>query len=207
MSVSARDPVWPGARLRAQPLRPRRLLELEVVSVRSASSRFSGRGTPPSAARPGGPRSRDGGLRRRGRRCVGRRRRRRPVWLQQVGQTVNGAILLPTNQWISPLGKRIEVSDARLVSSTLSPDGKFVAALSWNDFTGFLTMINFKTGAIVQQVGTGSGSDKAIGDGDVAADGPLYSADGTTLWVPQGARTSSGSPSTRVGRGFLAARR
>ncbi|MGO9753439.1 MAG: bifunctional YncE family protein/alkaline phosphatase family protein [Solirubrobacteraceae bacterium] len=117
---------------------------------------------------------------------------------QVDGQTVNGAILLPTNQWISPFGTRTILVDGsqtlpsgatalngRLVSSTLSPDGAYMAALSWNDFTGFLTIIDVNTGQIVQQVGTGSRTDPYLGDGTVAADGPLYSADGTTLWVPQ----------------------
>ena len=37
----------------------------------------------------------------------------------------------------------------------------------------------------MQQIGTGVGSDKTLGDGTVAADGPLWSADGKTLWFPQ----------------------
>ena len=38
---------------------------------------------------------------------------------------------------------------------------------------------------VIQQVGTGIGTDKNLGDGTVAADGPLWSADGKTLWFPQ----------------------
>jgi YVTN family beta-propeller protein len=108
-----------------------------------------------------------------------------PFGTNEVGQTVDGAILLPTNQWISPLGNRTLVDNARLVSSTLSPDGDDLAALSWNNFSGFLTIIDVKTGAVVQQVGTGAAGDPTLGDDTVAADGPLYSADGTTLWFPQ----------------------
>jgi YVTN family beta-propeller protein len=104
---------------------------------------------------------------------------------EQVGSTYANGILLPTNQWIKPIGTRLLVSNGRLPSSSISPDGRYLAALSWNDFTGFLTVIDLQTGKIVQQVGTGVGSDKTIGDGTVAADGPLWSADGTALWVPQ----------------------
>src|SRR5205085_12266023 len=71
-----------------------------------------------------------------------------PFGSARVGQEVNGAILLPTNQWVSPLGRRTLVSNARLVSSSLSPDGLTVAALSWNDFSGFLTLIDAKNGTI-----------------------------------------------------------
>ncbi len=108
-----------------------------------------------------------------------------PFGNYQVGQELNGATLLPTNQWISPLGDQTLVDNARLVSSTLSPDGTDLAALSWNNFQGFLTIIDVKTGKIVQQIGTGTTSDPTLGDGTVAADGPLYSPDGKTLWFPQ----------------------
>ena len=73
----------------------------------------------------------------------------------KVGQVVNGRLLLPSNQWISPIGDRIQINNGRLLSSTLSPDGTQFAALSWSDFVGFVTIINVKTGKIVQQVGTG----------------------------------------------------
>jgi YVTN family beta-propeller protein len=103
----------------------------------------------------------------------------------QVGTSNADGILLPTNQRIKPIGSRLLVSNGRLLSSSISPDGQYLAALTWNDFTGFLTIFNLKTGAIVQQLGTGVGTDKVIGDGTVAADGPLWSADGKTLWLPQ----------------------
>ena len=108
-----------------------------------------------------------------------------PFGQSQVGQQVNGATLLPTNQWISPLGDRTLVNNARLVSSTLSPDGTYLAALSWNNFVGFLTIIDVKTDTIVQQVGDEYAGAPELGDGTVAADGPLYSPDGKTLWVSQ----------------------
>ncbi len=110
----------------------------------------------------------------------------------KVGPQADGSYLLPSNQWISPIGKRIQINDGRLVSSTLSPAiggkpaGTYVAALSWEDFTGFVTIIDVKTGKIVQQVGTGlTTSDPYLGDGTVGPDGPFYSPDGKWLWVPQ----------------------
>jgi YVTN family beta-propeller protein len=103
----------------------------------------------------------------------------------QVGTSNADGILLATNQRINPIGSRLLVNDGRLLSSSISPDGKFLAALTWNDFTGFLTIIDLQTGQVVQQVGTGVGTDLRIGDGTVAADGPLWSADGKSLWLPQ----------------------
>ena len=110
-----------------------------------------------------------------------------PFGTSQVGQTTASGTLLPTNQWITPLGERLLVDNGRLLSSSTSPDGTYLAALTWNDFTGFLTIVNLKTNAIVQQIGTGNGTDKTLGDGTVAADGPLWSADGKSLWFPQAA--------------------
>ena len=107
-----------------------------------------------------------------------------PFGTAQVGQKANDAILLPTNQWISPIGNRILDNTARLVSSTLSPNGTDVAALGWNDFGGFLTIIDVKTGTIVQQTALNTPAASPT-DSTVAADGPLYSPDGSTLWVPQ----------------------
>ena len=70
------------------------------------------------------------------------------------------------------------------MSSTLSPDSTYVAALGWNEFSGYLTIINLKTHTTVDHVGLatpGAPED----DYSVAADGPLFSPDGKTLWVPQ----------------------
>jgi YVTN family beta-propeller protein len=111
-----------------------------------------------------------------------------PFGSEEVGQTYNSALLLPTNQWISPIGTRIEDPYGRIESSTLSPDGQYMAALTWNEFTGYLTIIDLKTGKIVQEEGAYPNTlDPAAGEPgeEVAADGPLYSSDGKTLWVAQ----------------------
>jgi YVTN family beta-propeller protein len=107
-----------------------------------------------------------------------------PFGSQQVGQTYASGVLLPTNQWVSPLGTRILDNNERLVSSTISPNGRYLASFGWNEFSGYLTIIDLKTGTIVSRTGlaTGTGSSQ---DFNVAADGPLFSSDGTTLWVPQ----------------------
>ncbi|SDJ26507.1 40-residue YVTN family beta-propeller repeat-containing protein [Frankineae bacterium MT45] len=105
---------------------------------------------------------------------------------ETVGTSNKNGILLPDNQRISPLGQRIEIDNGRLLSSTISPDGKTLAALSWNNFTGFLTLFDLKSGKVLQQIGTGATpADPTIGDGTVAADGPFYSPDGKSLWLPQ----------------------
>jgi YVTN family beta-propeller protein len=107
-----------------------------------------------------------------------------PFGNEQVAQTYANGVLLPTNQWISPLGTRVLDNNARLVSSTISPNGEYLAALGWNEFSGFLTIVNLGTGAIVSQTGLDTGTGSAE-DFSVGPDGPLFSSDGSTLWVPQ----------------------
>ncbi|HTX30194.1 MAG TPA: bifunctional YncE family protein/alkaline phosphatase family protein [Solirubrobacteraceae bacterium] len=97
------------------------------------------------------------------------------------------SVLLPTNQWISPFGSRLLDCTERLVSSTISPNGEYMAALGWSDFTGYLTIFNLQTQQMVEQ--TELKGDAAEDDTTVAADGPLFtpgpSAGTETLWVPQ----------------------
>ena len=104
---------------------------------------------------------------------------------EQVGNEDAQGKLLPDNQRITPLGQRTLITNGRLLSSNLSPDGKHLAALSWEDFAGFLTIFDVTNGKVIQQLGTGVGADAALGDTTVAADGPFYSPDGKSLWFPQ----------------------
>ena len=102
-----------------------------------------------------------------------------------VGTSDARGVLLPSNQWVKPLGERSLVTDGRLLSSTLSPYGHQLAALTYEHGTGFLTVFDAVHGTVLQQIGTGVGTDAKIGDGTVAADGPYYSRDGKSLWVSQ----------------------
>ena len=103
----------------------------------------------------------------------------------KVGQSDARGVLLPSNQWVKPLGERTLVTNGRLLSSVLSPDGGHVAALSYEHGIGFLTVLDAKAGTVLQQIGTGVGADAELGDSTVAADGPYYSPDGKTLWFSQ----------------------
>jgi YVTN family beta-propeller protein len=107
----------------------------------------------------------------------------------QVGAQANGTVLLPTNQWISPYGTRLLDTTERLVASSISPNGEYLAALGWNDFQGNLTIFNLQTHSMVSSTPLVNGSWYGGYDQDtsVGPDGPVWSADGSTLWVPQSA--------------------
>ena len=95
----------------------------------------------------------------------------------RVGDVVNGRVLLPDNQWISPFGKRFSILDHTALGSALSPDGNKIAV---SESGAVLGILDAATGNSVQQVAVG-------GDGSEGADPPVYSPDGASLWVPQSA--------------------
>ena len=60
----------------------------------------------------------------------------------RVGQASDRGMLLPSNQYVKPYGDRTLISNGRLLASTVSPDGKHLAASTWNNFTGFLSVFD-----------------------------------------------------------------
>jgi YVTN family beta-propeller protein len=111
---------------------------------------------------------------------------------QQVAQGYANGVLLPTNQWVSPLGQRKFQDNARIITSSISPNGQYLAALTWNDYDTTLTILNLTTGqSTTAPVDNGStlpvgAADRfANEDSTVSPDGPLWSPDGSTIWVSQ----------------------
>src|SRR4051794_6468889 len=103
----------------------------------------------------------------------------------QVGTDNGHGVLLPDQQRVTPVGTRHLVPDGRLLSSNLSPDGANVAALSAVVTRGYLTIMDVKSGNIVQQLDLAGGTGSAIGDGSAGPGGPFLSPHGSTPWVAQ----------------------
>jgi YVTN family beta-propeller protein len=102
------------------------------------------------------------------------------------GTVTAKGVLLPDNQWVKPAGSRYPVNNGRMLASSLSPDGRYLAAETYEHGVGFLTIMDVTSGKVIQQVGTGtSTADPKLGDGYNSTDPPLYSPDGTTLWFAQ----------------------
>ena len=120
-----------------------------------------------------------------------------PFGTSQVGQEVNGRLLLPDNQWISPYGQRTTLS-AQTIGTAISPDGTKAAVQTGGTDSGTpsINILDAATGSVLQQFG-GSG---------VAA--PVYSPDGSALYTAtlgsilkytvgaDGTITDPGSPTT-----------
>ncbi|GII55312.1 phosphoesterase [Planotetraspora thailandica] len=102
----------------------------------------------------------------------------------QVGSTTKTGRQLADDQIIEPIGDRLLVDDGKLLASTVSPDGRFLAALT-TDRSIALTIVDLKNYEVLQQAGTASTADVHISDDNVGQEGPAYSPDGTTLWLPQ----------------------
>jgi YVTN family beta-propeller protein len=103
---------------------------------------------------------------------------------EQAGHTYGGGLVLSSDQVIKPIGDRLVINKGKIMTDTVSPDGSHLAALT-TDGGIALTIVNLKNWTVQQLVGNSSSANLKIGGNDVGQQGPTYSPDGSTLWVPQ----------------------
>ena len=115
-----------------------------------------------------------------------------PFGTQEVEGTYANGVLLPTNQWVSPLGSRVFQDNARIITSSISPNGRYLAALTWKQYDTTLTILDLTNHTAKAyplsngfELPPGAADRFANEDTTVSTDGPLWSADGSTIWVPQ----------------------
>src|SRR5689334_11084361 len=75
-------------------------------------------------------------------------------------------------------------SSATFMGSTVSPDGRFLAATS-ADKSVVLQIFDLSSYKLIWTVGTASGVNQNLSDGTVGQEGPTYSPDGKFLWLPE----------------------
>jgi len=102
---------------------------------------------------------------------------------EQADHSYNGGLVLPDDQVIKPIGDRLVINSGKIMSSAVSPDGTHLAALT-ADGAASLTIVDLKNWTVQQLVGTSSTDDLKINDSSVGQQGPTYSPDGSSLWVP-----------------------
>ncbi|WP_433472370.1 hypothetical protein ACQPZP_26205 [Spirillospora sp. CA-142024] len=102
----------------------------------------------------------------------------------RVGSTTKDGLQLAGDQIIKPIGDRLLVDNGKLLASTVSPDGRYLAGLT-NDRSIALTIVDLKTYKVLQQAGTDKSAGVRIASDNVGQEGPAYSPDGKTLWLPQ----------------------
>lgn len=98
-----------------------------------------------------------------------------PFGESHVGEEAHGRLLVADDQWISPIGQRVEFTDQDALGGVISPDGTKFATASGSGGTGQgLRIVDLTSGKILQNISSVNGTG-----------GILYSPDGKTLWVSE----------------------
>ena len=117
---------------------------------------------------------------------------------QQVGGQYSGGEQIASNQILKPLGDRVVTPFGKIMGSTVSPDGRYLAGTSTDRSVdlqvfdlrsykpvaaaGTLASASFATAAT--NAGFGSMAYLQIPDGTVGQEGPVFSPDGAFLFAP-----------------------
>src|SRR5215475_12098888 len=102
----------------------------------------------------------------------------------QVGTQYRNGIQVSDDQIINPIGDRLLTQFGKFMGSTVSPDGRFLAATS-ADKPVVLQIFDLSSYKLIWTVGSASGLNQSLSDGTVGQEGPTYSPDGKFLWLPE----------------------
>ena len=102
----------------------------------------------------------------------------------QVGTQYANGIQVSDDQIIKPLGDRLLTQFGKFMGSTVSPDGRFLAATS-ADKSVVLQIFDMSSYKLIWTVGSASAVNQKLTDGTVGQVGPTYSPDGKFLWLPE----------------------
>jgi len=100
-----------------------------------------------------------------------------------VGNEYADGLQISSNQILKPLGERLMTPYGKFMGSTVSPDGRFLAATA-SDRSVSLQIFDLSSYKLIWRGGTASGVNLRLSDNTVGQEGPLYSPDGTFLWMP-----------------------
>lgn len=100
-----------------------------------------------------------------------------------VGNEYADGLQISSNQILKPLGDRLVTEYGKFMGTTVSPDGRFLAATA-NDRSVSLQIFDLKTYKLIWRGGTASGVNARLSDNTVGQESPLYSADGKFLFMP-----------------------
>ncbi|MCL2514522.1 MAG: phosphoesterase [Microbacteriaceae bacterium] len=102
----------------------------------------------------------------------------------QVGGVYADGQQVSDNQVIKPIGTRLVTQTGKFMGSTVSPDGRFLAATS-TDKSVALQVFDLKSYKLLWTVGSAATANENLADGTVGQEGPTYSPDGKYLYLPQ----------------------
>ncbi|KAA1399601.1 alkaline phosphatase family protein [Aeromicrobium ginsengisoli] len=101
----------------------------------------------------------------------------------QVGTEYANGLQVSSNQILKPLGDRLSTSYGKIMGSTISPDGRFLAATA-TDRSVSLQIYDLPTYKLIWRGGSAAGVDMKLSDNTVGQEGPAYSPDGKFLFMP-----------------------
>src|SRR6478735_7594718 len=101
-----------------------------------------------------------------------------------VGTQYANGLQISDNQVIKPIGDRLMTQYGKFMGSTVSADGRFLAASS-ADKSVVLQVFDLAANKLIYRVGKAAGVDQKLADGSVGQEGPTYSPDGRFLWLSQ----------------------
>jgi YVTN family beta-propeller protein len=102
----------------------------------------------------------------------------------QVGTEYPNGIQVSDDQIIKPLGDRLVTQTGKFMGSTVSPNGRYLAATS-ADKSVALQIFDMSSYKEIWSVGTAAGVNQKFSNGTVGQEGPTYSPDSRYLWVPE----------------------
>ena len=102
----------------------------------------------------------------------------------QVGTQYPNGLQVSDDQIINPIGDRLVTQFGKFMGSTVSPDGRFLAATS-ADKPVVLQIFDLSSYKLIWTVGSASAVNQSLSDGTVGQEGPTYSPDGKFLWLPE----------------------
>ena len=100
-----------------------------------------------------------------------------------VGTQYRNGLQISSDQILKPLGERLSTPYGKIMGSTTSPDGRFLAATS-SDRSVSLQIYDLATYKLLWRAGSASGVNQKLTDNTVGQEGPVYSPDGAFLFMP-----------------------
>jgi len=102
----------------------------------------------------------------------------------KVGTEYAGGLQVSSDQIIKPVGDRLVTELGKFMASSVSPDGRFLAASS-TDKNVILQVFDLASYKLVYTVGTATGVNQRLTDRSVGQGAPAWSPDSKALWLGQ----------------------
>ncbi len=102
----------------------------------------------------------------------------------QVGSEYANGLQVSDDQALQPLGDRLTTKYGKFMASTVSADGRYLAASS-TDKSVVLQIFDLEADKLIYTVGSASFVNQKLTDASVGQESPTYSPDGKFLWLSE----------------------